>query len=56
MPLTRARNFFQRLKRRKMPAPADYTDEVTDEHLKQINELVDQDQFEDAEELSGPAW
>ena len=56
MPLNRARKFIQRLKPRKLPAPADYSDEVTDEDLKRIKELVDQDQFEDAEELSGPAW
>ena len=30
-----------------MPAPADYSDEVTDEHFKRIRELVDQDQFKD---------
>jgi len=40
----------------KLPAPADYTDEVTDEHLGRIKNLVDQDQFKDAEDLSGPAW
>ena len=39
-----------------LPAPAYYSDEVTDEHLNQIAELVDQDQFEDAEEMNGPAW
>ena len=56
MRLTRARKIIQRFKPRKLPAPADYTDEVTDEHLKQIKKLVDQDQFEDAEEVSGPGW
>ena len=52
MPPTPAR----KTQRRKLPAPADYSDEVTDEHLERISELVDQDQFEGAEEVSGPAW
>ncbi len=34
---------------------ADYSDEVTDKHLEQIKGLVDQDQFDDAEEISAPA-
>ena len=55
MPPTPARDFLRRF-RRKLPAEADYSDEVTDEHLEQIKALVDQDQFEDAEEISGPAW
>lgn len=55
MPPTPARK-TQRRKPRKLPAEADYSDEVTDEHLKRIAELVDQDQFEGAEEVSGPAW
>ena len=38
------------------PAPADYSDEVTDEHFKRIEELVDQNQFDDAETISGPGW
>ncbi len=42
--------------RRVIPEPADYSDEVTDEHLERIKQLVDQDQFEDAEVISGPAW
>lgn len=39
-----------------MPAPADYSDEVTDEHFGRIAELVDQGNFENAEVVSGPAW
>ena len=39
-----------------MPSPADYSDEVTDEHVKRIAEIVNQDQFEGAEVISGPAW
>ena len=30
-----------------IPAPADYSDEVTDDDFKRIRELVDQDQFKD---------
>ena len=55
MPRTPARK-IQRRKPRNLPAEADYSDEVTDVHLKRIAELVDQDQFEGAEEVSGPAW
>ena len=36
--------------------PANHGDEVTDEHFERIKELVDQDQFKDAEVVSGPAW
>ena len=39
-----------------MPAPADYSDDVTDEHHKRIAEIVDQAQFSNAEVVSGPAW
>ena len=39
-----------------MPMPADYSDDVTDKHLKQIRKIVDQGEFENAEVISGPAW
>ncbi len=38
------------------PLPADYHDEVTDEHLKKIKKIVPQDELADAEEISKPAW
>ena len=40
----------------KMPAPADYSDEVTDEHVERINDLVPQDELADAEEVGPPGW
>lgn len=33
------------------PAVADYSDEVTDEHLERIKILVPKEEFEDAEEV-----
>ena len=41
---------------RKMPAHADYSDEVTDEQHERIKSLVKEEEFEDAEVVSGPAW
>ena len=39
------------------PAPVDYTDEVTDEHLARIDDLLaDEFEGEDFEVVSGPAW
>lgn len=38
------------------PWPADYQDEVTDEHLIAIKAVVPQEEVDDAETVSGPAW
>ena len=50
------RDSAQASKPRPLPANADYSDEVTDVHLERIKDLVKKEEFEDAEELSGPAW
>ena len=41
---------------RKFPAPADYSDEVTDEQLQRVKDLVPQDELEEAEEVCPPGW
>lgn len=41
---------------RKPPAPADYSDEVTEEQVEHIKSLVPQTEFEDAEEVCPAAW
>lgn len=38
------------------PLHADYSDDVTEEHMRLIHERVDQEQFVDAEEVSKPGW
>ena len=39
-----------------LPAMADYSDEVTDQHLERIKALVGQSDFDDAEEIREAAW
>ena len=41
---------------RAWPPVADYSDEVTDEHLKRIKDLVPEEEHEGAEEVSEPGW
>lgn len=40
----------------KAPAPADYSDEVTDEQLQRVRDLVPQEELEEAEEVCPPGW
>lgn len=40
----------------RLPPIVDYSDVVTDEHLKRIRELVNRDEFEDAEQVSESGW
>ena len=54
MPFNTIRKAFS--KGRKDPLPADYHDEVTDEHLEKIKKIVPQDELADAEEISKAAW
>lgn len=41
---------------RRLPPIVDYSDVVTDEHLKRIRELVNQDDFKDDEVVSESGW
>ena len=38
------------------PLMADYSDQVTDEHLKRIKDLTKDERIEEAEEVCEPAW
>ena len=41
---------------RAWPPVADYSDEVTDEHVKRIKDLVPEEEYEEAEEVGSPGW
>ena len=56
MPAESARKPAQKVPPRKLPALADYSDEVTDEHLKRIADLVPEKEYEKAEEVCEPGW
>lgn len=40
----------------KFPAPADYSDDVTDEQLERIRKLVPQEELKEIEEICPAAW
>ena len=56
MPGKPARKPAAKTARRPWPPVADYSDEVTDEHLERIKGLVPKEEFEDAEEVGEPGW
>ena len=56
MPTESARKSAQKVRPRKLPALADYSDEVTDEHMKRIADLVPKKEYEDAKEVCKPGW
>ena len=41
---------------RKVPVHADYCDDVTDEHMRRINDAVSDEDLSNAEVVSGPGW
>ena len=41
---------------RKVPEHADYCDDVSEEHMRRIREAVKDENVDEAEVVSGPAW
>ena len=56
MPPTPAKENAKSGAKRPLPEFADYSDQVTDADHKRIKGLVPEGEYEDAEEVSGPAW
>ena len=44
------------MNKKPLPAMANYSDEVTDQHLERIKALVGQSDLDDAEEIREAAW
>ena len=47
---------FQKITDKKVPLHADYSDNVTDEHLERIKSAVEEIDPKDTKVSSGPAW
>ena len=43
-------------KKRTKRAPTDYDDEITAETIAKLNKVVSDDEFDDHDTVSGPAW